>query len=264
MIFDPDTDLINLVLGFHISLRRPHVSQLSRVQESNQHDAGETSGMVWIVLVTAGFVAGFGTSIYMQMWHSPQVRFCPATSGPNVTAEAYDKLHRALKGPNEELEAWIHDDWDRWNRTVSTVFGNKSTTASDMRCIYPSADFEWPIRDPAEMRVKAFQTLHFGSGGSPPAFDELHENRFLRGLEITASVVVPVAGLVLAVMMNTIAWKDPRNEFYEGFVHLGQWGFPCNILVFAGGVFVAGPDGDNSQRNNPPGAPKEYPLSDLA
>ncbi|EHA56459.1 hypothetical protein MGG_02305 [Pyricularia oryzae 70-15] len=306
MVFDPDTDLINLVLGFTYLCIIPLYRRSVVYKNLTDTPRKRLLAWVWIFLVTAGFVAGFGTSVYMQIWYSPQVRFCPARNGPIDAAGAHDKLPAALQGPNEDLESWNPEDWYRWNRTAPRVFGNESTMASAMRCLYPSADFWWPTRDPAEIQVKAFLPRHLRSGRTPPAFDEvvivgslvlfftsafanlllyftrnspkaripgllwpqngeeLPENRFLLALEVIASVVIPVAGLVLAVMMNIIVWKDPRNEFYEGFTHLGQWGFLCNILLFAGGVFVAGPDGESNQMDDPPAAPEEDPLADLA
>ncbi|KAI6350868.1 hypothetical protein MCOR25_010321 [Pyricularia grisea] len=301
MVFDPDTDLINLVLGFTYLCVIPMYRRSAVYNSLTNTPRKRLLAWLWIALITSGFVAGFGTSIYMQMWYSPQVRFCPTTQDQDGSVGAYDKLPTALKGPNEDMEAWNPDDWYRWNRTLSRVFGNESTTTSAVRCLYPSADFWWPTRDPTEMQVKVFQPRHLGGGGTPPAFDEavtlgslvlfftsslanlvlyvtrnspraalpgfrwqlagllFPKNWKLRVLEVFASVVVPVAGLVLAFMMNIIVWKDPRNEF-ESFAHLGQWGFVCNMLLFAGGVFVAGPDLDSNQRDNPLVAPEEYPL----
>ncbi|KAI6289547.1 hypothetical protein MCOR27_000043, partial [Pyricularia oryzae] len=92
MVFDPDTDLINLVLGFTYLCIIPLYRRSVVYKNLTDTPRKRLLAWVWILLVTAGFVAGFGTSVYMQIWYSPQVRFCPAGNGPIDAAGAHDKL----------------------------------------------------------------------------------------------------------------------------------------------------------------------------
>lgn len=67
MVFDPDTDLINLVLGFTYLCIIPLYRRSVVYKNLTDTPRKRLLAWVWIFLVTAGFVAGFGTSVYMQI-----------------------------------------------------------------------------------------------------------------------------------------------------------------------------------------------------
>lgn len=100
----------------------------------------------WALLLLVGLICALVNDAYIDVWSFPQLRFCPI--------DQEDTLPILNSGIESVAGTRDRQDLYHWNRTVRDFFIYKNLSVHPPNtCLYPCFDFQWPLRDPADIFV---------------------------------------------------------------------------------------------------------------
>lgn len=179
MVWDNDCDPVLAVVGFAFLLLLP-MQIWSKTFQNKTNPAQKATMFIWALLLLAGLICALINEAYVDMWSFPQLRFCPL--------DDEDHLPFSNSGVPSVAGQWDGQNWYQWNKTVSDyfVYGNLTVPPPNI-CMYPCFEFNWPLRDPADIYVSAVS-----SSEVKLSYSLLFAAYVLVGISGTASLTVLV------------------------------------------------------------------------